>query len=433
MEIHQLKTMNHELVIKVGDIIQHQMADEKHLNLIDRVINTIHQDLQQFQLDHIHQRFIEHTSKQLQVVQLEITQITQVLDGLLQHRLSASILDHDIVHTMFTNISLTANTLTYNLLPTNAFELLQCDTSFLAQNNTVHIFLHIPITRPDSTKLNIYKYIPLPFHIHDKPAFIARPHKQYIAINSLRQTFFTMDQRQFDNCKPVGRLFICRNQIIHNHPNTQTTLNATIPRADACLFSLFLQQTDSATHVCDTFPAQLDPPQLIQLHPAQVLIHTYLPTIAVTTCPNGNHADLHVNQPTIVTIPPTCTISIPHSSFTATINLERTFHHKRYTWPHDPLTFLTPLQSTVAIKTLHSQLPYLHPSTNLKLWAQEGQHIDYLYIWNLTNSIVIVMLSLFMLFYFLRLPILIARNLQIPNFPIPSAPPASPGFRGTHR
>ena len=84
LEIHQLKSANHELVVKMGDIIRQQTADEAHLSLIDRVINTLHQDLQQFQLDHTHQQFIDQTTRQLQVVQTEILQITQVLDGLME-------------------------------------------------------------------------------------------------------------------------------------------------------------------------------------------------------------------------------------------------------------------------------------------------------------------------------------------------------------
>ena len=429
VEIQQLKTSNHELVVKMDDIVKQQLANDVHLDLIDRAILTVHQDLQQLHLDHIHQRFIEHTARQLQVVQQEITQITQVLDGLIQHRLSSSILDQDIINNMFLNLSRTADNLQYNLLPTNTFELIQCPTSFLAQNHTVHIFLHVPITRPDATKLTIYKYIPLPFHVNHAPSFITRPTKQYIAINSLKQTFFTMDRHEFEQCQSVGKLFICHNQIIHNHSSTQLDTNSTIPKQEACLFALFLQRAETAMKVCDIFPIQLDPPQLHQLHADQVLIHTYSPTIAITTCPNGDHADLHISQPTMVTIPPTCTISVPHSAFTASINLDRTFHHKIYTWPHDPIKFLNPLQSTIPIQSLQSRLPSLHPATNIKVWAQDGQHYTYLYIWNFVNSIIIVLLTIFMLCYLLRLPLMVARNMQAPAFPTPSAPPPSPQFR----
>ena len=431
VEIQQLRKSNHELIVKMDDLVTRQTADETHLDLIDRAVLTIHQDVQQIHMDRTHQKFIDHTARQLRVVQMEITQISQVLDGLMQQRLSSSILDQDVMYSMFNNLSITANNLQYNLLPTNTFELLQCPTSFLAQNHSVHIFLHIPITRPEATKLNIYKYISLPFHINNAPAFIARPSKQFLAINSLKQTFFTMDAQEFEKCQSVGRLHVCRNQILHNHSTAQFDNNSTIPKQEACLFALFLQRADIATQICDIYPTRNDPPQLHQIQADQVLIHTHIPTIAVTTCPNGDHSDLHVQQPTIVTIPPTCTLSVPHSSFTASINLDRTFHHKIYTWPHDPIQFLTPLQSTIPIHSLQSRVPFLHPATNIRIWAQESQHFTYLYIWNCVNSIVIILLTTSILCYLLRLPLMVARNMPSPPLPIPSAPPASPQFRFT--
>ena len=429
VEIQHLKSSNHDLVVQVHDMVKQQVADDEHLTLIDRVINTIQQDTQQLQQDLVYQQFIDHTRRQLQIVQSEITQINQILDGLMQHRLSSSAIDHDMIFTMFTNISHTASNLNYQILPADTFQLLQCPTSFIAQDNHVHIFLHIPITHPNANKLSIYKHIPLPFHIHQQPAIITRPTKQYIAINSLQQTFFTMDQAQFQACTPVGKLFVCHNQIVHNHPNTQSITNATIPREDACLFALFLQKADTAAQICDVFPAHLDPPQLIQVHNDQVLIHTFVPTVSVTTCPGGEHSDLHVTKPTLVTIPPSCTLSIPSSAFTATINLDRSFQHKIYTWPHDPILFLTPLQSTFAIQSLQSRLPYLHPNTNLKLWAQHNDHDNYLYIWNFGNSLMIIIVTIGILCYLARISLQVARYTPTYMPPIPSAPPPSPRFR----
>jgi len=424
VEIQHLKTANHELIVRVDQIVQHQLADDEHLNLIDGVINIIHQDLQQIQLDRTHQQFIGQAIKQFNAVQLEIGQINQIVDGLMNHKLASSVIDHEIIYKMYTNLSRTATNLDYQLLPTDTFQLLQCPTSFIAQNHDLTIFLHIPITRSDANKLTIYKHIPLPFHIHQQPAIITRPNKPYIAINSRQQTFFTMSTNEFQACNPVGKLFVCYNQIMHNHPNSQTIRNATIPRDDACLYALFLQQAETATQICDVFPTKQDPPQLHQVHADQVLVHTFQPTVVLTTCPNHAHSDLHIQQPTLVTIPPSCTLSTSHSSFTATINLDRSFQHKIYTWPHDPIQFLLPLQSSIALQSLYNRLPSLHPATNLKLWAQHSQHDDYLYLWNLCNSILIISVTIFSCVYFMRLPVLIARNFPV----IPSAPPPSPGF-----
>jgi len=337
-------------------------------------------------------------------------------------------LDSEIINNIFHNVSSSAGSLNYQILPDNPFQLLQCPTSFIAQNFEVNIFLHIPITSPNAAKLTIYKYIPLPFHIDNRPAIITRPNRPYIAINSIQHTFFTMDANQFRECRPVGKLFVCYNQITHNHPNTQNLHNATIPRQDACLFALFLQHADTASSICDTFPAHLDPPQLHQVHADQVLLHSFEPTLTTITCPNGAHTDLHSNQPTIVTIPPSCKLSTPYSSFTATINLDRSFHHKIYTWPHDPIRFLSPLQSSIALQSLQSKIPLLHPATNLKLWAQDSQHNDYLYVWNCCNSVIIILIIIFLSCYFVRLPILIARNISDPAKIVPSAPPPSPGL-----
>ena len=89
VEIQHLKNTQHDLIVKVDSIIKQQLADNEHLAIIDKVIHYIHQDEQQLQLDMIHQQFIDHTLRQLQVVQVEVTQITQVLDGLMNYRLSS--------------------------------------------------------------------------------------------------------------------------------------------------------------------------------------------------------------------------------------------------------------------------------------------------------------------------------------------------------
>ena len=388
VELHNLKDTTNDLIIKVDGIITQQQADRQHLSLIDDVLAGLHHDVTQLYLDNTGQQLITMTRRQFHIISQEILQITQVIDGLMTQHLSSSLVDQTLMQSLFLNISTQATHLQYEILPMDALQLLQCPTSFLSENNLIHIFIHVPIAHADASRLRIYRHIPLPFKIHSYPAIIVKSDLQYLAINSHTRSFFTLTETQFSSCQHVGSLSICPNNIIYLDPTTSHTSNTSIPQDATCLYALFMQNLQSAMDVCDVFPAPRNPIHMYQLQADQVLINTYVPIQTLTTCPSKAHTDIHISRPSIVTIPPTCTIHTPHSHFTASLDLYKSFTHKEYPWPHDPITFIQPLQSTAAWHSLQDTLPSLHPSTNLRLWTQDHDVISNLHWWNSANSII---------------------------------------------
>ena len=387
IELRNLKDTTNDLVIRVDGIITQQQADQQHLRLIDDVLAGLHHDVTQLYLDNTGQQLITMTRRQFLMISQEVVQITQVIDGLMTQHLSSSLIDQNLIQSLFHNISTQATTLQYDILPIDALQLLQCPTSFLSENNLIHIFIHVPIAQAAASRLRIYRHIPLPFQINQQPAIIVKSDLQYLAINTHTRSFFTLTEMQFRSCQHVGSLSICPNNIIYLDPNIRHDTNTSMPQDAACLYALFTQNWHTARDVCDVFPAPRHPIHMYQLQADQVLINTFTPIQALITCPSHSHTDIHISRPSIVTIPPTCTIHTPYSHFTATLDLYQSFTHKDYPWPHDPISFLQPLQSTAAWHSLIDTLPSLHPSTNLRLWTQNHDIISNLHWWTSANTI----------------------------------------------
>jgi len=167
-------------------------------------------------------------------------------------------------------------------------DLLQCDTSFIMDEEGMTLLVHVPVT-PRESLLEVYRFIPLPVPVHQEYHSQITLSTDILAINPENSLFRTLTYEELTRCHKVGFFFVCdkANVVRRNNDNLPAGENE-----EVCLLALFQQRYDLAGASC---PKSLVAAPATVIQVSETRFMTYSPTEHQGTirCPlNVTHVPL---------------------------------------------------------------------------------------------------------------------------------------------
>ena len=242
-------------------------------------------------------------------------------------------------------------------LITTPQQLLQAPCSFIPQNYSLVIYVHVPIAKSASI-LSMYKYFPFPTKITDKIDMLYIPPKNNILALSSNPAqgnyFLELGHEDLALCKKIHSFHVC--------PHLQFLVKTTYP---SCLVDLYFADHASAKTTCQL---HLIPPRdtIIPLGHNRFLAYTLNPSTYSVLCPNNQtqHTGYQLAETQQITVPPTCIVRLPNFDLFAQNDLHLKLPPKTYHWTLAPRTMfpvIKPEYLEDALKTLQS-IEHLPPT-----------------------------------------------------------------------
>ena len=182
-------------------------------------------------------------------------------------------------------------------------ELLTADVSFIVENGTLHLLLHVPLT--DTDQYTLYRLLSSPIRLPDGRTVRVQAENRYLAVNKDMTVFQELGEEDLRKCKTVGGLYACKAGVVAKNAHS------------SCVAGLFTKTIVSVKEYCVFKTTNETRETVLQVQENQVLVTA--PTISAVEvfvrCSNGSSTSQVVKTVVKVHVPPRCVLSTPNFSF----------------------------------------------------------------------------------------------------------------------
>ena len=256
-----------------------------------------------------------------------------VMDALMQGKLSSAALNMNFLDELFEGVRGTAQSYGFDLLLTSPLDILQCQTTFIqTPDNSIRIFVHVPMADPEVGKMDVYRFVPFPMQISPDSFLHVEVSKKILAVSKRQNAFRVMDTDELASCTRVGATFLCEhgNAVLRPRPEWEEH------DEEQCLYWLFQQHFDNVVKTCPSKITGITE-QLKQIGPHKFIASTSNAHGGTVTCAKDNfNAALSMRTISVHEVEPGCRVQTDTHIFVAGIELERDDRREQdnaFNWP----------------------------------------------------------------------------------------------------
>ena len=300
---------------------------------------------------------------------------------LLRHEYPTHFIHPSDILTQLPALSVALNNKNIRLLLSNPADIATLPSSFVIKDDTIHMFIHLPISHAPA--LTAYKYIPTPtiYEIATVPTLSTVTHiNSVLAINDDMSTYVELPN--LSSCTEFQtRRFLCPDTpVLHHSPD------------HSCLFALFTSNANNTYNYC-TLHNFRRPYFATELAPTRFFLYTAKPEKASIKCATPTKLALdqpthrtHLPNPTnqrslpihyissVISLPPHCHLRVFNLSLypASTYKTEVILSKSAFTQNTDKFFKLT---QTSYGDTQYNNLATPSSSTTHNAWKQYVPHI----------------------------------------------------------
>ena len=333
---------------KINSIIDIQQITNEHLNQLEISMEQVTSILRVMLLNnpsHLNSEIEDILSKG----QNAVTRITNLVQQVQNRRMSVDLLTPTALKQLFKHLEEQADKQSLELLINKPSDLFQIEASYLHENKTLVIILHVPMVAEDN-KLNLYQYIPFPLSqsLGANTTITPTVNKDLIAVGKQHQ-YKILGQTDLAACTKLGQNFLCEGRSV-----LRTDLE------NSCLGALFVHNLEGTLKHCQ-FELGETREHVFQTGPNEWLVSAPQPFSSVMQC-EKEHDTIFVKTISTITVKPGCKLYLKSHVIQPDTGLRSTYEIKQHSWEWD--------------------IQHLFPTANLTLIAQalttlrkNGNHI----------------------------------------------------------
>lgn len=214
-------------------------------------------------------------------IRRQFDKISQGIQHLHLGRFPSSLIDPAQLTILINNLDNSLDPLGLKLATSDIEAIFASPMSYIMFSNlTVRAMIHIPAYRPEDL-LDLYEYVPVPFHLDDGHFLKLTPEAEFLAISSDTQTFQELTSRDLTLCRDLGRppIVYCQHSntlIRRGHPS--------------CLYSMYDRDEDNIRKECP-ISVQEKRDSIVQLSSTDVLLYQHKEAKVTFTCALGEGPD----------------------------------------------------------------------------------------------------------------------------------------------
>ena len=238
----------------------------------------------------------------------------------------------------------------------SAQQLMQLPCSFAPRNNSLILYVHVPLAR-ESSVLTLYRYHSFPIKITENVVAMYHNPKNLLALSNdpVQGNFFLeLELSDLQGCKSINNVRVC--------PQLQFLSKSTQP---SCLIDLYFSDHESAIKTCKL---HLYPPKdtVIPLGNNVFLAYTLNPSTYSVSCPinNTHQSGYQLSHTQRIEVPTHCVVQLPNFNLYSQSILNVSVPPKTYQWTLLPKTMfpaLTPKYLEEALDILKT-IEHLPPT-----------------------------------------------------------------------
>ncbi|CAB4045241.1 Hypothetical predicted protein, partial [Paramuricea clavata] len=172
-----------------------------------------------------------------QTYRAELTDFLTALTALMESKTSPFLLDPKNLKQAYSQLCQSALLQGMRPLINDPGIVYKSQTDTLIRNNTISVFIHIPLYT--GTLMDLFHYIPTPIFLQSPLAIQIMPDHQYLALDSAKALAKEFTQMELDQCTKLGEIFHCSKKNILRRDLKQI-----------CLYNLYQQQISSIKKNC---------------------------------------------------------------------------------------------------------------------------------------------------------------------------------------
>ena len=157
------------------------------------------------------------------------------------------------------------------MLSESPADVLQEEISFLTQEGSISVFLHIPLR--EQNLANLYEHIPTPLMVSKGNYVQPIVEGKYFAVNSDNTQFAIFSPTTLQHCTSKNKLYLCDIMVTRRDPKT------------TCVGSLFEGQGKFISHMCVFQPWQIHGEEVVTIGP-----HSF-----ITIVPNNHQVTADIS------------------------------------------------------------------------------------------------------------------------------------------
>ena len=239
----------HEQITKKVDLHSQDLLHLIHnQKILKETISALRHNITQDHTDHEAERLVFN---KLSICSLHTTNVHHyldmaavALDKLLRHEFPTGLFDLSELLPILPNIQKDLSTRNLRMLVEHTGDLLKLSTSYAYLNDSLHVFLHVPISsRPP---LQLIEYVPVPVlkeeQRHKMAAYIIDLPHHYLMLSPDHRSF--LEVLDISLCKEISHLrYRCPNTNVLRHD-----------KENSCLYALFMKDERNIVRNCPVSP-----------------------------------------------------------------------------------------------------------------------------------------------------------------------------------
>lgn len=260
---------------------------------------------------------------QIQNMRSIVQRIFEAVQVLFVQKFPVQLLNHNELEKTLNTVVQKAQTFDMETPLRALHDLFQIPTSFLVQNSSIVVFVHVPIFKRHES-LHLTKFLSVPIKT-EKDLFVQVDSKnKFLAFSQNFGITAELSQDNLEECHKMGNTFLCPNLILFKR-NISTT----------CLGSLYVQ----SNNIERTCPLAIvkNFAQIVPLGLNSFFVTTDKPTKLVTSCDSATESHL-VSGPHILNLSYPCTAMLQSSLIRSQILIDESLSIERKAIPFQNLT-----------------------------------------------------------------------------------------------
>ena len=251
-----------------------------------------------------------------------VTRITNMVQQAQNRRLSVDLLTPDTLKQLFQHLQDQADKQGLELLISKPSDLFQIETSYLHENKTVTLILHVPMVAEEN-KLNLLQFIPFPLSqsLGANTTVTPKVEKDLIAVGRHHQ-YKILGQTDLAACTKHGQNFLCEGRSV-----LRTDIE------DSCLGALYLHHLPGTLKNCH-FELGETREHVFQTGPSEWLVSAPQTFSSVMQC-EKTHETVFIKPISTITVQPGCKIYLKSHVIQPDTNQRSSFEIRHHSWEWD--------------------------------------------------------------------------------------------------
>jgi hypothetical protein len=308
-----------------------QAVQLQRIEEIETAIKQLYQSLKNGHAAWISYSSLDYARNQLRA---NLQKLIRALQAAHHRRLSIDLLRSDMLRKLFDAAARKARSHHHQVLLRHPSDLLQIETSYVHDGHDVHLILHIPMA-PSDLLMQLFQLCPFPLQFTETHMLMPNPDHQILAISANADGLSVeLSAVHLLGCHRVNQVYMCeRSGVLKRHLN------------DTCLGSLYMQDLEGATTLCDMNIVPVAE-TVLQLQDNWYLFHSPKPLTSRIDCLNNSASEIFIRLgANRIFVSPSCCLHLTSHVLISNFAVQLDTIIKHYEWELGRISFSTEEQA----------------------------------------------------------------------------------------